>query len=142
MSSWPAASSAWLAATSTAGCSARTRSAAADLANALDGDSPAFQAGTSPDMLGRCPHALEDAEGRQDGGIAGPAVGDRPAGHVRALAGDNVHVLAEGADIAGGDIAPVQGLDEPAIGAQECLGLEPRRIPDDDGLAATQVETG
>src|SRR6266496_3223058 len=80
----------------------------ADLADALDGDAPAFQAGGPPYMLRGGAHALEDAEGGQYGGIPGAAVRDRPAGDMRALARDDVHVLAVGADIAGCDVTPVQ----------------------------------
>ena len=93
-------------------------------------------------MLGGGQHALVDAVGGEDGGVAGAAVGGGAAGDVGALARDDVHVLAVGADVAGGDVAPVQRLDEPAVGAEEGLGLELGGVPDDDRLAAAVVQAG
>ena len=115
---------------------------AADLADAFDADRAAREAARAPDVLGRGAHALEDAERGEHRGVAGAAVAHRPAGHVLALAGHDVHVLAVGADVAGGDVAAVQRLHEPAVGAQQRLGLEPRRVADDDRLAAAVVEAG
>ena len=114
----------------------------ADLADAGHADRPAVQGRGAPGPLGRGAHALEDAEGGEHRGVAGPAVRDRAAGDERALAGDVVHVLAEGADVAGGVVAAVERLHEAAVGAQQGLGLDPGRVADDHGLAAAEVEPG
>ena len=63
------------------------------------------------------------------------------SGDVCALAGDHVHVLAVGANVTGCEVATMQGLDEPAIGAQQMLGLVTQRIADDDGFATAEIET-
>ena len=73
---------------------------------------------------------------------AGAAVRHRPAGDVPALAGHDVHVLAVGADVARGDVAAAQRLDEPAVRAQQRLGLVPARVADDHRLPAPEVEPG
>src|SRR5690606_13783970 len=70
------------------------------------------------------------------------AVGHGAAGDVVALPGDDVHVLAVGPDVTGGDVAPAQRLHEPAVGAQQRLGLVRGRIADEHGLAAAVVEPG
>jgi hypothetical protein len=93
-------------------------------------------------MLRGRAHALEYAEGGQHRGVAGAAVGDRPARRVPAFAGDDIHVLAVGADITGCDVATAQRLDKTAVRAQQRLGLEPGRIADDHGLAAAVVQPG
>ncbi len=67
---------------------------------------------------------------------------DRATGHVVALAGDDVHVGAERADIARGVVATVDRLHEASVRTQQRLGLEGVGVTDDDGLAATEVETG
>ena len=115
---------------------------AADLADAGDADGAPGERGLAPQLLGGGPHALEDAERRQHRGVARAAVGDGAPGHEPALAGDVVHVDAERADVAGGEVAAVERLDEPAVGAQQRLGLELGRVADDDGLAAAEVEAG
>lgn len=52
---------------------------ASDLADARDTDGAAAQRRVAPQVLGGGPHALEDAEGRQDGRVARAAVlGERP----------------------------------------------------------------
>src|SRR5262249_10130160 len=53
--------------------------AAADLADALDGDAAAGQVLGAPDVLGGGQHALVDAVGGEDRGVAGAAVGGRAA---------------------------------------------------------------
>ena len=113
-----------------------------DLADALDADGLPGQAGITPEMIGGRAHALENAERGEDGGVTGPAVRHGPAGHVGALARDDIHVLAVRADVARGDVAAVQRLDEPAVSAEQGLGLELGRIPDDHCLAAAEVEPG
>ena len=92
---------------------------AADLADAGDADRAAGQRGLAPDRLGRGAHALEHAVRRQHRRVARAAVGDGAAGDEVALAGDDVHVLGVGADVAGGEVAAVQRLHEPAVGAQQ-----------------------
>ena len=72
--------------------------------------------------------------------IARTAVGHRAPGHIPALAGDDVHVLAVGADVARGDVAPAQRLDEAAVRAEQRFGLERGRIADDHGLTAAVVQ--
>jgi hypothetical protein len=65
-----------------------------------------------------------------------------PFAVVRAFPGDDVHVLAVGAHVAGGDVAAAEGGDEPAVGAQQRLGLDLGGVADDDGLAAAVVQPG
>ena len=115
---------------------------AADLAHAGDADGATGQGGLAPEGLGRGAHALEHAVRREHRGVAGAAVGERAAGDEVALAGDVVHVQGVGADVAGGEVATVQRLHEAAVGAQQRLGLRGRRVADDDGLAAAEVEAG
>src|SRR5690606_6074825 len=76
----------------------------ADLAHTLDADPAPAQRGRAVHVLGRGAHALEDAEGGQDRGVPGAAVRPGTAHDVGALPGDDVHVLAVGADVAGGDV--------------------------------------
>ena len=157
-------SSRWPAATCTPGCALTTRSTAsranvadddrrpgldqmadqapADLAHALDADHPAVQAGLTPGVLGCRPHALEHAERGEHGGVARAAVRHRAPGDVPRLPADDVHVLAVGADVTRGDVAPVQRLDEPAVRAEQRLGLAGGRIADDDGLPAAVIQPG
>ena len=59
-----------------------------------------------------------------------------------AVPGDDVHVLAVGAHVAGGDVAAAEGGDEPAVGAQQRLGLDLGGVADDDSLAAAVVQAG
>ena len=47
-----------------------------------------------------------------------------------------------GADVAGGDVAAAERLDEAAVGAQQLGGLVAVRVADDDRLAAAVVEAG
>ena len=80
---------------------------AADLADAGDADGAAGQGRLAPDGLGRGAHALEHAVRREHRRVARAAVGDGAAGDEVALAGDDVHVLGVGADVAGGEVAAV-----------------------------------
>ena len=93
-------------------------------------------------VLGGGAHALEDAVGGQHRGVAAAAVGLRAAVRVAGLAGDDVEVGVVGADVAGGEVPAAQRLDEPAVGAQQRLGLVGARVADDHGLAAAEVEPG
>ena len=88
------------------------------------------------------PHALEDPVGGQHGRVAAAAVGLRPAVREARLAGHDVEVGVVGADVARGQVAPAERLDEPAVGAQQRLGLVGAGVADDDGLAAAEVEAG
>ena len=97
-----------------------------DLADAGDADGAPGQRVGAPGDLGRGPHALEHAVRREHRAVARAAVGDGAAGDVGALAGDVVHVLREGADVAGGVVAPAERLHEAAVGAQQRLGLQRR----------------
>ena len=119
---------------------------ATDLAHAGDADSSAGQhrggIGVAPDRLGGGTQAAEDAVRRQHAAVARAAVRLGATGHVRRLPGDDVHVLAEGADVARGDVAAVERLHEAPVGPEQRLGLLGRRVADDDGLAATEVEAG
>ena len=115
---------------------------APDLADAGDADGAAGEGGLAPDLLGGGAHALERAVRREHRAVARAAVRDGAAGDEVALARDVVHVLAERADVARGEVAPVERLDEAAVGAQQGLGLQLGRVTDDDGLAATEVEAG
>jgi hypothetical protein len=60
------------------------------------------------------------------------------ADDVRCLLGDDVHVGDVRADVARGDVATAERLDEAAEGAQELRGLVGGRVADDDGLAAAR----
>ncbi len=111
-----------------------------DLADTGDTDPPPAQGGVAPRHLRRGAHALEDAVRREHAGVAGAAVLKRAPGDVVALPGDDVHVLAEGAHVAGGQVAPVQRLHEPAVGPQQRLGLVCAWVADDDGLPAAEVK--
>ena len=115
---------------------------ASDLADAGHADAPARQRRVAPQVLGRGPHALVDAERRQHRRVAGTAVLHGAARHVVALARDQIHVGAERPDVAGREVAAVQRLHEASVGAQQGLGLERRGIADDDGLAAAQIQAG
>ena len=115
---------------------------APDLADAGDADGAPGEPTLAPDLLGRGAHALEGAVRRQHRAVARAAVGDGAAGDVVALARDVVHVLAEGAHVARGEVATVERLHEAAVGAQQGLGLEHGRVADDDCLAAAEVEPG
>jgi hypothetical protein len=114
--------------------------AVADLAHALHADGPPAQAGAAPGVLGRRAHSVHDAERGQHRGIPRAAVGRGPAGHVAAFPGDDVHVLAARADVAGGDVTAAKRGDEAAVGAQQRFGLELGRVTDDDRLAAAEVQ--
>ena len=105
-------------------------------------DGPALEGGLAPQVLGGGALALEDAEGGEHGGVAGAAVGLGAAGGEAGRLADDVHVGDVGAHVAGGDVAAAEGLDEPAVGAQQVRGLVGRRVADDDGLAAAEVEAG
>jgi hypothetical protein len=114
----------------------------ADLADALDADPAAVQRRAAPGVLRRGPHRLVDAERGQHGAVAGAAVlGGAPGGEP-GLAGDDVHVLHVGADVAGRVVAAGERLDEAAVGAQQRLGLVGGRVAEDDRLAAAEVEAG
>src|SRR5690606_26269230 len=52
---------------------------------------------------------------------------------------DQVHVGLRRADVLGGDVAAVQALDEAAVGPEERLAAQGRRVADDDRLATAQV---
>ena len=115
---------------------------ATDLADAGDTDGAPGEGGLAPRLLGRGAHALEGAVRRQHRAVARAAVGDGAAGDEVALARDVVHVLAERAHVARGEVAAVERLHEAAVGAQQGLGLQLGRVADDDGLAAAEVEAG
>ncbi|GBF30425.1 hypothetical protein MnTg04_00366 [bacterium MnTg04] len=55
---------------------------------------------------------------------------------------DIVHVLDAGADIFGRDIAPAEGADEAAKGAEQLLALVFLRVAYQHRLAAAKVEAG
>jgi hypothetical protein len=114
----------------------------ADLADALDADAPAVQRRAAPGVLRRGPHRLVDAERGQHGAVAGAAVLGGAPGDEPRLAGDDVHVLHVGADVAGGVVAARERLDEAAVGAQQRLGLVGGRVAEDDRLAAAEVDAG
>src|SRR5690606_3456555 len=114
--------------------------AVADLADAFYADSFAPQRGRTPHGLGRGAHALVHAERGQYRGVSGAAVLDGPAGDEAALAGDDVHVLAVRADVAGRVVAAVERLDEPPVRPQFGLGLLGGGVSDDDGFASTEVQ--
>ena len=114
----------------------------ADLADAGHADGAAAERRLAPGGLRGGAHALEDAVRREHRAVAGAAVGGGAAGDVGALAGDVVHVVGEGADVAGGVVAAVERLDEAAVGTQQALGLQRGRVADDHGLAAAEVEAG
>ena len=120
----------------------QAREVAADLADAGDADGAAGEVRLAPGDLSRGPHALEDAVRREHGGVAGTAVLDGAPGDEVALAGDVVHVDAVGPHVARGVVATVERLDEAAVGPEEGFALQRRRVADDDGLAAAEVQAG
>ena len=93
-------------------------------------------------VLGGGAHALEDAVGGEHRGVAAAAVGLRAPVREPGLPGDDVEVGVVRADVARGQVAAAQRLDEPAVGAQQRLGLVGARVADDHGLAAAEVEPG
>ena len=115
---------------------------AADLADARDADLAAAQRRVAPQVLGRGPHALEDAEGGQHGRVARAAVLGGAAGGPLAGARHDVHVGDVGADVAGRHVAPAERGHEPAVGEQQVFGLDRLGVADDHGLAAAVVEPG
>ena len=98
--------------------------------------------GDTPEVLGAGPHALEHAVRREDRRVAGAAVLRRAPGRVPGGPRHHVHVRHVGADVAGGDVAAAEHVDEPAVGQQQALGLVHRRVADDHRLAAAVVEPG
>ena len=78
----------------------------------------------------------------QDDGSPEPPSDSRRAARVPRLAPDHVHVGVRGPHVLGGDVPAAEVLDEPAVGAQQRLGLDGARVADDHGLAAAQVEAG
>src|ERR1044072_2820565 len=114
----------------------------AHFADTGDADPATGQARRTPGDLCRGAHALEDAESGEDGRVTGASVCRRPTGDEPRLARDHVHVLDVSADVAGGVVAPAQRLDEATVGPQQQLGLVLGGIPDDDGLAAAEIESG
>ena len=93
-------------------------------------------------MLRGGAHALVDTEGGEHRRVARAAVLRGAAGRPAVLARHHVHVGDIGADVARGDVAAAEGGHEPAVGQQQLLGLDLRRITDDHGLAAAVVEPG
>ena len=114
----------------------------AHLADAGDGDPAPGQGRLAPHVLGRRAHALEDAVGGEHRGVAGTAALGRAAGGPAGGLADDVHVGDVGADVAGGDVAAAERLDEAAVGAQQLGRLVAPRVADDDRLAAAVVEAG
>jgi hypothetical protein len=114
----------------------------ADLAQAGHADLAAVQRRRTPAVLGGGAHALEDAPGGEDRGVARAAVLEAAAGDVGGLAGDDVHVLHVGADVASGPVAAVERLHEAPVCPQQRLGLVTNGVAPDHGLAAAEVEPG
>ena len=79
--------------------------------------------GVAPQVLGAGPHALEHAERREHRRVARAAVLGRAPGREPGGPRDDVHVGDVGADVAGGDVAAAEALDEAAVGQQQRLGL-------------------
>jgi HEAT repeat protein len=112
-----------------------------DLPQAADADVAVLQRAVPP-PLGHRPHRPEDPERGGGGGIAGPARGLAGARDVRGDGADEVHVGLGGADVLGGDVAPAEPVDEAGVGADELVGAQGGRIPEDHRLAAPLVEAG
>ena len=108
---------------------------------ALADASPA-QGRLPPHVLGGSPHALEDAVCREQRGVARPPVLGRAPRGPPGLLSDDVHVGDVGAHVAGRDVTPTQGLDEPAVGPQQLGCLVGGGVADDHRLAAAVVQTG
>src|SRR5690606_13099861 len=94
----------------------------ADLADAFDADAPALQVRGAPRVLGARPHALVHAEGGELGGVARAALLAGPSRGEGGLPGDDVHVGDVGPDVAGGDVAAAERLDETPVGTEQRLG--------------------
>nr|ABZ09358.1 hypothetical protein ALOHA_HF4000APKG7H23ctg3g23 [uncultured marine microorganism HF4000_APKG7H23] len=62
--------------------------------------------------------------------------------HVLCLVGDPLQVIGRGAHVLGGDETAIQGVHEPAIGAEHGLRLVGAGIGHDEALAAAQGEAG
>ena len=115
---------------------------AADLPHPGDADAATGQRGLAPHVLRRRPHALEHAVCREHRRVARATALRRASGRPAGRLADDVHVGDVGADVAGRDVAPAEGLDEPAVGPQQLGRLVAVRVADDDGLAAAVVEPG
>ena len=113
---------------------------AADLAHAGDPDGATAQGGCAPRGLRGGAHALEHAVRREDRGVPGTSLTHGAPGDEAALLRDHVHVLGVGADVAGGVVATVERLHEPAVRAQQVRSLLGERVADDHRLAAAQVQ--
>lgn len=97
----------------------------ADLADAGDADATSREGGRTPQVLGCGPHALEDPERGEDGGVAGAALLGGATGGEAGRLGDDVHVLHVGAHVARRDVAAAEALDEPAEGTEQARGSCP-----------------
>ena len=87
-----------------------------DLADPCDSHPATTKCRVAPADLRSGPHGLEYAVRREDARVARTSVFDGAPGDVVALAGDDVHVLAEGADVTRGEVATMQRLNEPSVG--------------------------
>ncbi len=114
----------------------------ADLAHAHDGDGAAGEVVGLPKEARHRPHGGPDAESGLGRGVARAPLLHRHADDPAGLPPDHVHVLGVGADVLGGDVAALQRVDHPAVGAPQALRLAFARVADEDRLAAPQVEAG
>jgi hypothetical protein len=63
------------------------------------------------------------------------------AGDPTGLSSNDIHVPQCGAHVFCRDVPAAEGLDVPAVGPEQLLGLVPFRVSDDDGLASAEVQT-
>jgi hypothetical protein len=93
------------------------------------------------DELARGPHGCGDASGCCRRWVSGAAFLDGYAHHPPCLAADHVHVQCVGSHVFGGDVAPLERVDDPPVRAPQAFRLHLEGVADDDGLAATEVQS-
>src|SRR5690606_6005215 len=95
----------------------------ADVPQPLDGDPASVQAGPSELELDG---GFDTSVGAERGGHRRIAGGAREAGDMPRLQVDQCHVIDGRTDVLGGDVAPAEAFDEPAVSSED--GFPPRRL--------------
>ena len=113
-----------------------------DLAESLDGHGPAFQGIRAEHLAAARLGTPVQAVSGDDLGAAQPAHEFGQAGRVGGLLADVDHVFDQRPHVLGGQEPSAQRVDEPAVGAEQRLGLVGARVADDERLAAAEVESG
>ena len=112
------------------------------LAEALHGHGASAEGIATPHGGGAGAHSHVDAQPGHYGSVPAAAEGGVQAHYILGFLAHGFQVPSGGADVGGGDIAPAQGIDETAPGAQQALGFLGAGVANDNALAAAQVEAG